>query len=355
MPTASLASAKLIAEITADVSSDADTGLVSTGYTLRAPAGQHSVISPLTDMTQARLAADSTLTFASAEAAVLADLGLSGMSVTDNFITKRDTDSNYKNASLKAHTLVLVQQTADQNATPLDCTTMASQPNPDMSPVLQSINTALKDTTLQSVCASGITANCETALKATAADIVTSCSTPVTPPKRFALSAIVKKAQTISFTAPVTQKMGVAVPALKAIATSKLAVSFTSNTTTICTVSATKVTLRKAGSCSISARQVGNTSYAAAPVVTRIFKVLAAPVPVPVTSAANGKLVYSAYSCAACHGMPPSWNKIGYGANNPNLILNAINQGAGGMDMYIGRFTTQQLKDIAAYLATPGI
>ena len=361
IPTANVANAKLIAEITADVSSDADTGLVSTSYTLRAPAGKHGVISPLTDMTQARLVADATLTFASAEAAVLADLGLSGMSVTDNFIAKRGTDSNYQNASLKAHALVLVQQTADQNATPLDCTTVPSQPNPDMSPVLQSINTALNDTTLQSVCAAstGITASCETALQAKAAAIVASCTTPVTPVppvvQPAASTVVVRKAQTISFIAPVTQKMGVAPPALKATATSKLAVTFTSNTATICTVSATKITLRKAGSCSISARQVGHVSYAAAPVVTRIFKVLAASVPVPVTSAANGKLIYSANSCAACHGMPPSWNKIGNGANNPSRILNAINNGAGGMDMYIGRFTTQQLNDMAAYLATPGI
>jgi hypothetical protein len=359
IPSANVANAKLIAEITAGVSSDADTGLVSTGYTLRAPAGKHSVISPLTDMTQAKLVADATLTFASAEAAVLADLGLSGVSVTDNFIANRATNSNAQNASLKAHTLVLVQQTADQNATPLDCTTVASQPNPDMSPVLQSINTALNDTTLQSVCASGITASCETALKAKAAAIVTSCTTPVTPVppvvQPAASTVVTRKAQTISFIAPVTQKMGVAPPALKATATSKLAVTFTSNTATICTVSATKITLRKAGSCSISARQAGNTLYTPAPVVTRIFKVLAAPVPVPVTSAANGKLVYSANTCAACHGMPPSWNKIANGANNPTRILNAINNGTGGMNMYIGRFTTQQLNDMAAYLATPGI
>lgn len=355
LPTASVAGARLVAEITAGVSSDADTGPVSTGYTLRAPAGKHSVISPLTDMTQARLTADGSLTFASAEAAVLADLGLSGMSVTDNFIAKRDTDSHYKNAGLKAHTLVLVQQTAAQNNTPLDCTTVANQPSPNMSPVLQRINTALNDTALQSICTSstGITASCETALKAKAATIVTSCATPVTPVTPPPPSGLT--AQNISFAAPATQTMGVATPALTATATSGLVVSFASTTPTVCTVSATKITLVKAGSCSISARQAGNTSYAAAAPVVRTFTVLPAPAPVPVTSAANGKLVYSANTCAACHGMPPSSQKVLNGANNPTRILNAINGNAGGMGMYIGRFTTQELNDMAAYLATPGL
>ena len=351
IPTANLAGARLVAEITAGVSSDADTGLVSTSYTLRAPAGKHGVISPLTDMTQARLAADGALTFASAEAAVLADLGLSGMSVTDNFIAKRGTDSNYKNAALKAHALVLVQQTAAHNNTPLDCTTVAGQPKHNMSPVLQSINTGLNDAALQSICTSSttITASCEAALQAKAAAIVTSCAAPVTPPSGLT-------AQSISFTAPATQTMGVTTPALTATSTSGLAVSFASTTPAVCTVSASTLTLVKAGSCSISASQAGNTSYAAASTVVRTFTVLAAATPpVPVTSAANGKLVYGANTCAACHGMPPSTQKVLSGANNPTRILNAINGNAGGMGMYIGRFTTQELNDMAAYLATPGI
>lgn len=353
IPTASLAGAKLLAVVTAGVSSDADTGVVATSYTLRATAGKHAVISPLTDMTQAKLDSDSTLTFAAAEAAVLTDLGLSGISgisVTDNFIAKRGTDSNYQNAGLKAHALTLVQQTAAQNNTPLDCTTVANQSTPNMSPVLQSINTALNDTTLQSICASGITASCETALKAKAAAIVTSCTTPVTPPPAGLT------AQTISFAAPATQTMGVATPALTATSTSGLAVSFASTTPAVCTVSATTLTLVKAGLCSVSASQAGNTSYAAATTVVRTFTVLAAITPpVPVTSAANGKLIYAANSCSACHGMPPSVNKIQNGANNPTRILNAINGGTGGMNMYIGKFSTQDLSDIAAYLATPGI
>ena len=41
------------------------------------------------------------------------------------------------------------------------------------------------------------------------------------------------------------------------------------------------------------------------------------------------------------------------GANKPNVILSAINNGTGGMGMYAGKFTTAQLADIAAFIAAP--
>ena len=85
---------------------------------------------------------------------------------------------------------------------------------------------------------------------------------------------------------------------------------------------------------------------------------IAAAVVVVVSAAANGKVAYtynSVMSCAGCHGMPPSMQKVLNGANSPNTILNAINSNAGGMGMYSGKLSTQQLSDIAAYLATPNI
>jgi mono/diheme cytochrome c family protein len=361
IPTASLASAKLIAVVTAGVSSDADTGLVTTGYTLRATAGKHVVISPLTDMTQAKIAADGTQTFETAQAAVLSELGLSSsISVTDNFIAKRDTDNNYKDAGLKAHVLVLVKQAATQDGKQLDCTSVGKQLNENLTPVLESIKSALKnDAGVQSACSStaSIGSNCEAALKTKAEAVVSSCAAPVTPvTPATPVTPSGSTAQTISFTTPATQTMGVATPALTATSTSGLAISFASTTPAVCTVSATTLTLVNAGSCSVSASQAGNTSYAAASTVVQTFTVLAATTPpVPVTSAVNGKLIYGANTCAACHGMPPSVNKIQNGANNPTRILNAINNGTGGMNMYIGKFSNQELSDIAAYLATPGI
>lgn len=84
-----------------------------------------------------------------------------------------------------------------------------------------------------------------------------------------------------------------------------------------------------------------------------------APAPTPtltpvVTSAATGKSLYSTNSCFMCHGTPPSSNKVLNGANSPDTILNAINS-VGGMATYSGKFSLQQLADIAAYLATPTI
>src|SRR5206468_10897553 len=58
---------------------------------------------------------------------------------------------------------------------------------------------------------------------------------------------------------------------LTATATSALAVSYTSNSTSICTVSGSSVTLVIAGICSITANQAGNASFAAATAVTKTF------------------------------------------------------------------------------------
>jgi mono/diheme cytochrome c family protein len=117
----------------------------------------------------------------------------------------------------------------------------------------------------------------------------------------------------------------------------------------------TTLTLVAPGSCTITANQAGNTGYAAAAAISRTFTVAAAPV---VTSAANGKVLYTTngvMSCGGCHGTPPSTNKVLSGASNPSRIANAISSDAGGMGMYAGKFTTQNLNDIAAYLAQPNL
>jgi hypothetical protein len=75
---------------------------------------------------------------------------------------------------------------------------------------------------------------------------------------------------------------------------------------------------------------------------------------------ANGKVVYNdargtqGDSCATCHTTNPARNtsKVLSGANNASAILSAINSGAGGMDEFIGVYTTAELEDMAAYLAT---
>jgi len=92
------------------------------------------------------------------------------------------------------------------------------------------------------------------------------------PPVKQSFSVL--KAQTITFGAIANQTQG-ATLTLNARASSGLAVSYVSSTTSVCTVSANTATFLAGGSCSITASQVGNATYAAAIPVTQTFTVLA--------------------------------------------------------------------------------
>jgi hypothetical protein len=80
------------------------------------------------------------------------------------------------------------------------------------------------------------------------------------------------KAQTITFDNPGTQTVGKPLT-LSARASSALAVSFASETASVCTVSGKKATFFKAGECTVKATQAGNSTYAAAKPVSQSFKV----------------------------------------------------------------------------------
>jgi sugar lactone lactonase YvrE len=79
--------------------------------------------------------------------------------------------------------------------------------------------------------------------------------------------------QTITFGSLGNVTFGVAPFPITATASSGLAVSFASTTISVCTVSASTVTVFAAGMCSIIASQPGNATYSAAPSVTRSFTV----------------------------------------------------------------------------------
>ena len=84
--------------------------------------------------------------------------------------------------------------------------------------------------------------------------------------------------QTISFSSPGAKTMGAAPFALSAAGgASGNPVTFTSQTTGVCTVSGNTVTLVAAGTCTVAANQAGNANYAAAPQVTQSITVSAAP------------------------------------------------------------------------------
>jgi hypothetical protein len=86
------------------------------------------------------------------------------------------------------------------------------------------------------------------------------------------VTPVALKSQTISFGAIGTHNRGTTL-GLNATATSGLAVSFASTTTSVCTVSGTTASLVAAGTCTIVASQAGNSVYAAAPTVTQSFSV----------------------------------------------------------------------------------
>jgi len=158
---------------------------------------------------------------------------------------------------------------------------------------------------------------------------------------------VVLTSQTITFVSPGPQQVGTPV-SLSASADSGLTVTFASTTPTICTVSGITLTPVAAGNCTITANQAGDSTFAAAATVTRTIAVTN---PAVVASAANGKLLYTSNGCGGCHGVPPSNLNVLNGANNPNSIANAIAT-VGAMSGFSG-LTSQNLADIAAYLATP--
>jgi hypothetical protein len=84
---------------------------------------------------------------------------------------------------------------------------------------------------------------------------------------------VLKSTQTITFPQPTDTTLTSGPVALTATATSGLVVGYTSNSTAVCSVSGSSVTLLALGTCSITANQSGNGSFLAATPVTRTFAV----------------------------------------------------------------------------------
>lgn len=93
-------------------------------------------------------------------------------------------------------------------------------------------------------------------------------------------SCATKQDQTISFTStPPSSAVVGGTYTVSATASSGLAVSFSSDTTGVCTVSGSTVSFVAGGSCTVRASQSGNTNYNPAPNITQSFNV---SVPAPV-------------------------------------------------------------------------
>ena len=95
--------------------------------------------------------------------------------------------------------------------------------------------------------------------------------------RSFQVNPVGKKAQTIAFAQPSPVAVGEPVT-LSASSTSGLAVSFTSSTPAVCSVAGSTATTVAAGTCTITASQSGDASYAPARDVQRSAQVRASPV-----------------------------------------------------------------------------
>ena len=96
------------------------------------------------------------------------------------------------------------------------------------------------------------------------------------------------QAHTITFETAVQVGIQYGPLSLSATASSGLAVTFTSTTPSICTVSGNKVTFVTTGTCSITASQAGNGRYSSAPNVTREFLINPLPGALASKCSANG-------------------------------------------------------------------
>jgi hypothetical protein len=104
--------------------------------------------------------------------------------------------------------------------------------------------------------------------------VYTGDSTYVSSSSPALIETVTQAAQTITFATIPAQLVGAKIT-LTATASSGLAVSFSSSTPKVCTVTGNIATMLAVGNCTITATQVGNADYKAAPAVTQTFTVKA--------------------------------------------------------------------------------
>lgn len=125
------------------------------------------------------------------------------------------------------------------------------------------------------------------------------------------------QSQTITFAPLSNLTFTSLLPPLNATASSGLPVTFTSNSTQVCTVSGVSITLVAVGTCSITASQVGNATYAPAPSITQTFTVSlatqtiafpaipnvvygAAPITITATASSGLPVTFASTSASVC-------------------------------------------------------
>ncbi len=140
-----------------------------------------------------------------------------------------------------------------------------------------------------------------------------SAATPVS--QSFQVMQQSLTSQTITFGALSNMMLGSAPFTLSATASSGLPVSFTSLTTSICSVSGTTATLDAVGTCTIQATQAGNGAYSAATPVSRSFQVIQqAPASQTITFGALSNMMLGSapftLSATSSSGLPVSFASL---------------------------------------------
>jgi uncharacterized protein YhjY with autotransporter beta-barrel domain len=164
--------------------------------------------------------------------------------------------------------------------------------------------------------------------------------TPVTATGSNVNVTIAKGDQTISFTGPANQQLSAGSPTLSATTTSALTITYVSNSTGVCTVSGNTVTLVATGTCSITARQLGDANWNAATDVTRTFNVTPDTLTIA-QNAATGLKVGAAYSQAnpASGGVAPYTYSLSAGAFVPGTTVSSATGTVSGMPTVAGSFS----------------
>ena len=96
------------------IDQDSPNTKIASGFTLLAPAGNPSVVSPLTTQVVAKMDAGATLE--NAKSAVQAELGLASVDVMKNYVALKVTDANYAKAHNVAASIAEVLKTIEADA-----------------------------------------------------------------------------------------------------------------------------------------------------------------------------------------------------------------------------------------------
>jgi hypothetical protein len=168
-------------------------------------------------------------------------------------------------AALKSQTITFPAITAQQVGTPLNLNASSNSTQP----ITFASNTPAV-CTVSGATATFVTSGTCSITASQAGNSSYTAAMPVT--QSFTVNG---QGQIITFNTIATQQIGATVT-MGATASSGLAVSYASSTSSVCKLSGSTVTTVAAGTCTITASQTGNSSYAAASPVTQSFNVQAA-------------------------------------------------------------------------------